>query len=156
MSDPILRDQLARLLDWEDAHAGFDAAVRNVPVASQGKRHRGMPHTLWQLLEHIRICQFDILDFSRNPHYREIPFEQYWPRTAAPPEKDSWESSIAAYRRDRDELKKLARNPKVDLFARIPHGSGQTYLRELLLVADHNAYHVGQMIVLRRLLGIWE
>jgi uncharacterized damage-inducible protein DinB len=156
MSNEALRQHLTRLLDWEDAHTSFDSAVEDVPPAAQGKKHAGAPHTLWQLLEHLRICQFDILDFSRNPDYREVKFEDYWPKAAAPPEKDSWKRSVAAYRRDREALKKLAADPQIDLFARIPHGTGQTYLRELLLVADHNAYHVAQIVLLRRLLGVWK
>jgi uncharacterized damage-inducible protein DinB len=151
-----LREHLRRLLDWEDAHVGFDKAVAKVPVARRGTVPKGAEHSLWQLLEHIRICQFDILDFCRNPGYVERPMEAYWPPSARPPSGRAWAGSIAAFRRDRDQLKRLAADRETDLFARIPHGSGQTYLRELLLVADHNAYHVGQVIALRRRLGIWS
>jgi uncharacterized damage-inducible protein DinB len=153
--DP-LREHLRRLLDWEDAHVGFDTAVAKVPRALRGTVPEGAAHSLWQLLEHLRICQFDILDFCRNPAYAEIPMEAYWPPSVAPPSAQAWAGSIAAFRRDRDDLKTLAANGEVDLFARIPHGSGQTYLRELLLVADHNAYHVGQLVSLRRRLGTWS
>ena len=137
--DP-LREQLRKVLDWEDAHVGFDKAVAGVPKALRGTIPEGSAHSLWQLLEHLRICQLDILDFCRNAAYVEMPMEAYWP----------------SFRRDRDELKRLAADRAVDLFARIPHGSGQTYLRELLLVADHNAYHVGQLVALRRRLGTWS
>jgi uncharacterized damage-inducible protein DinB len=150
-----LREHLWKLLDWEDAHTRFDKAVAKVPKALRGTIPEGSAHSLWQLLEHLRICQFDILDFCRNPDYAEIPMEAYWPPSASPPSDRAWEASVAAFRRDRDELKRMAADPKVDLFARIPHGSGQTYLRELLLVADHNAYHVGQLVALRRQLRIW-
>jgi uncharacterized damage-inducible protein DinB len=154
--DRELRAHLQKLLDWEDAHAGFDKAVARLPERLRGKAPKGSVHTPWQLLEHLRICQFDILDFCRNPDYVERSFAEYWPPSAAPPSKAAWEKSVAAFRRDREELKKLAADTTVDLFSRVPHGSGQTYLRELLLVADHNAYHVGQLVALRRALGIWK
>ena len=153
--DDSLREHLRRLLDWEDAHVGFDAAVKDVPDDFRGTVPEGSAHSLWQLLEHLRICQHDILDFCRNPEYVEIPMEAYWPKSAAPSSARAWKESVAAFRHDRDEMKKQAANRKVDLFARIPHGTGQTYLRELILVADHNAYHVGQLVALRRRLGIW-
>ncbi|HEV8130090.1 MAG TPA: hypothetical protein VGQ81_02480 [Acidobacteriota bacterium] len=101
------------------------------------------------------MCQLDILEFCRNPKYKELPPENYWPASAAPPTAMAWDQSVAEFRRDLEALKQLATDPAIDLFARIPHGSGQTYLRELLLVADHNAYHVAQLIVVRRCLGIW-
>jgi len=153
--DDALRALLSKLLDWEDAHASFDTAVEGIPADTRGLRPKGSPHSPWQLLEHLRICQNDILDFCRNPGYVERKFEDYWPRTAAPPSASAWDESVAAFRRDRDALKDLAADSTVDLFAAIPHGSGQTYLRELVLVADHNAYHVGQLVLLRRLLGAW-
>ena len=151
-----LREHLQRLLDWEDAHAGFDKAVAGMPVRLRGKAPKGSAHTPWQLLEHLRICQFDILDFCRNPGYVERSMAEYWPPTAAPPSANAWAQSVAAFRRDLEEMKRLAGDPKIDLFATIAHGSGQTYLREVLLVADHNAYHVGQLVALRRALGAWR
>jgi len=154
--DDSLREHLRKLLDWEDAHVSFDKAVAKVPGKVRGTVPEGSPHSLWQLLEHLRICQFDILDFCRNPGYVEMPMEAYWPPSATPPSERAWDESVAAFRRDRDELKRLAANREVDLFARIPHGTGQTFLRELLLVADHNAYHVGQFVALRRRLGTWS
>src|SRR5687768_9018424 len=153
--EEALRGHLKKLLSWEDAHVGFDAATGDVPQAARGKLAAGLPHTLWQLLEHVRITQFDILDFCRNPDYEELAREEYWPGTPAPPSEAAWEESLSAYRRDRKALESLADDRSVDLFARIPHGTGQTYLRELLLVADHNAYHVGQIVAVRRALGIW-
>ena len=152
-----LREHLRRLLDWEDAHAGFDTAVEGVPPDLRGTRPEGLPYSPWELLEHLRFTQRDILDFCRDPEYGERRWpDDYWPATADPPDPDAWERSAAAFRADRDALKALAADPAVDLFARIPHGDGQTYLRELLLAADHTAYHVGQLVAVRRLLGDWE
>jgi hypothetical protein len=151
------RHFLARLLDWEDAHAGFDKAVADIPAELRGKKPRGLPYSAWQIVEHLRIAQHDILDFCRNPRYREMKWpDDYWPKSPVPPSVDAWDRSISAYRRDRKALQRMATNAKLDLDAKIPHGTGQTYLRELLLVADHNAYHVGQLVLLRRLLGTWE
>lgn len=154
--DKSLREHLRKLLDWEDAHVSFDRAVEGVPAKLRGRAPEGWAHSPWQLLEHIRICQLDILDFCRNPKYVDMPMEKYWPPSATPPSDKAWDVSVAAFRRDRADLKKLAADGAIDLFARIPHGSGQTYLREILLVADHNAYHVGQLVALRRALGIWK
>jgi hypothetical protein len=150
-----LRDHLQKILDWEDAHTGFDAAIKDVPLDLRGKIPAGLPYSLWQVLEHLRICQLDILEFCRNPNYKEMKFEEYWPKTVAPPAPQAWDESVSAIRRDRSAMKALAGDSTVDLFASIPHGSGQTYLREILLVADHNAYHVADLIAIRRLLGIW-
>lgn len=151
-----LRAQLAAMLDWKDAHATFGAAVEGVPPEMRGRQPEGLPYSPWQLVEHLRITQGDILDFCRNADYRELRWpEDYWPDAAAPPSPRAWDESIRRYRADRDALKALAANADVDLFARIPHGTGQTYLRELLLAADHAAYHVGQLVAVRRLLGIW-
>ena len=152
-----LRAHLGRLLDWEAAHAGFDAAVKGIGPALRGVAPKGHPHSPWQILEHMRLAQLDILDFCRNPAYVwPSSMEEYWPPSASPPSAKAWRESTAAFRRDRGELKELAANRALDLFARIPHGTGQTYLRELLLAADHNAYHVGQLIAVRRCLGIWK
>jgi hypothetical protein len=155
--DRSLRTHLGRMLEWEDAHAGFDAAVRDVPPAARGVAPPGLPHSAWQLLEHLRRCQKDILDFCVDPAYVEPrSMDEYWPPAAAPPDEAAWDQSIAAFQRDRAALLALALDPDVDLFARVPQGTGQTFLRELLLVADHNAYHVGQLVLVRRLLGHWS
>jgi len=155
--DAALRDQVARYLTWDDAHAGFDAAVKGVAARFRGAAAPGFPHTLWQLLEHLRVAQRDILDFCVAPKYEEMKWpDDYWPKATAPGSDADWDRSIAAFRKDRDELAALGRDPGVDLFARVPNGTGQTYLRELLLVADHNAYHIGQMVLVRKALGIWE
>jgi uncharacterized damage-inducible protein DinB len=154
--DQSLREHLRKLLDWEDAHANFDSAVKGVDPKKYGEVPQGFAHSIWQLVEHIRRCQLDILDFCRNPKYKE-PFsmKEYWPPSVAPPSPEAWRESVAAYGRDREELKKLVADKGINLFAKIPHGSGQTYLRELILVADHNAYHVGQVVATRRALGNW-
>jgi hypothetical protein len=147
---------LVKLLSWEDAHVGFDAAVADLPPALRGTAPAGLPYSPWQLLEHLRITQHDILDFCRNPGYQEMSWpKDYWPRDAAPPSLSAWNESIEQFRHDRSALEALAGDPAIDLEARISHGSGQTYLRELLLVADHTAYHLGELIVVRRLLGAW-
>jgi uncharacterized damage-inducible protein DinB len=153
--DDALRVLLSKLLSWEDAHVSFDGAVEGIPADLRGARPERAPHSPWQLLEHVRICQRDILEFCRDPDYVERKVEDYWPAGTAPPTDAAWDESIAGFRRDRDALKALAADSETDLFGPIPHGSGQTYLRELVLVADHNAYHVGQLVLLRKLLGIW-
>ena len=156
MSDAPLRTQLSKYLDWREAHADFEAAVQGVHAGMRGIAPPGLPFSLWQILEHLRITQHDILDFCINPHYREMTWpDDYWPPTASPPSEDAWAVSIAAYRRDREAMQALARDPGIDLFATIPHGSGQTCLREILLVVDHASYHIGQLVLVRRLLGIW-
>lgn len=152
-----LRQLLSKLLEWGDAHVGFDTAVAGIPPKFRGVCPPGAPHSLWQLVEHLRIAQFDILDFCVNPQYEEKTWpDDYWPADAAPPTTRAWNASLARFEADRRALQKLAANPKTDLTARIPHGSGQTYLRELMLVADHTAYHVGQLVLLRQQLGIWK
>lgn len=154
-TDP-LRAHLARLLAWEDAHAGFEAVLKGVPPKLRGVRPQGLPYSLWELLEHLRLAQADILDFCVNPAYEDHVWPQdYWPPTPAPPDARAWAASIAAVKADRKAFLDLLKDPHLDLFAAIPHGQGQTYLREFLLVADHNAFHLGQMIVVRRLLGVW-
>jgi uncharacterized damage-inducible protein DinB len=156
-SEEAIRQQVGRLLAWEDAHVGFDTAIDGLPPGLRGKKPEGLPYTPWQLLEHLRRTQHDILDFCRNADYRELDWPaDYWPQGAEPPTAGAWDDSVAHFRQDRTALQQLATDPDVDLTATIPHGSGQTYLRELLLVADHSAYHVGELIVVRRLLGAWK
>jgi uncharacterized damage-inducible protein DinB len=156
VSDTALRELLARLLAWEDAHAGFEAAVGGMPVAHRGVRPPGLPYSAWELLEHVRIAQHDILDFCRNPHYAEMKWPaDYWPSSPEPPTTDAWDESVGRFLEDRRAMQELAADPQVELGAKIPHGTGQTYLRELMLVADHTAYHLGQLVLVRRLLGAW-
>jgi uncharacterized damage-inducible protein DinB len=154
--DKLLREHLQKLLDWEDAHTGFDSAVKGIPMEKRGIKPQGFPYSIWQILEHMRICQFDILDFCVNEEYEESKMDEFWPKTADPPDADAWDESIAAFRKNRKALRELTENSSIDLFAKIPHGTGQTYLRELLLVADHNAYHIADLVALRRVLGIWK
>ena len=149
-----LRNLLARLLEWEDAHVGFDATIDGIPPELRGTLPEGLPYSAWQLLEHLRLCQRDILDFCRDPDYVDPKsMAEYWPASAAPPTAKAWDESVAEFRADREAMKRIALHH--DLFAAIPHGTGQTYLREVVLLADHNAYTLGQLVVLRRLLGIW-
>jgi uncharacterized damage-inducible protein DinB len=155
-TDPV-RDQLIRALDWEEAHVGFDKAVDGIPAEKRGDRAAGFEHSAWQLLEHVRIAQEDILDFCVNAKYEHTKKwpDDYWPENPSPPNARAWTASIASFTRSRDELKRLTRDV-ADLTAKVPTGkAGQTYLRAILLVIDHAAYHVGQIVALRRALGIW-
>jgi uncharacterized damage-inducible protein DinB len=155
--DAAIRELLSKMLAWEDAHVGFDAAVANIAPDMRSKQAAGLPYSPWQLLEHLRRTQHDILDFCNNPDYKELNWPaDYWPASPAPPSAAAWDDSVKAFRRDRQALQQLAADAKVDLTATIPHGSGQTYLREIVLAADHTAYHVGQLVAVRRLLGIWK
>jgi DinB superfamily len=155
MTDTAVRTLLVSLLAWEDAHVGFDAAIEGIPDDKRGTQPPGL-HSPWELVEHLRITQHDILDFSVNPGYEALEWPQdYWPPTPAPSSAAAWDESVALFRRDREALQKLAADPAVVLTARIPHGTGQTYVREILLAADHAAYHVGQLVLVRQLLGIW-
>ena len=154
--DSALRQHILFLLRGGGAHIGFDEAIASLPVKLRGSKPRGAPHTPWQLLEHMRIAQWDILEFSRNAQHvsPEIP-GGYWPETEAPPSKAAWDKSVAAFRTHLKAMENLVNDPRTDLFAPIPHGDGQTILREALLVVDHNAYHLGQLVLVRRLLGAW-
>jgi hypothetical protein len=155
--DQSLRDHLVKLLQGRGAHLDFDKAIEGLPASARGAHAQGIPHTPWQILEHLRLAQWDILDFSRNPNYVYPKFpDDYWPETAAPPDDAAWGRSVEAFRRDLKEMQDLVADPKTDLFAKIPWGTGQTILREALLVADHNAYHVGQIVTLRQALGAWQ
>ena len=155
--DADLRKHLVNVLTKAEAHADFDAAVKGLPAELQGKVPEGSGHSPWMLLEHLRITLWDILDFSRNPDYKEIKWpDAYWPSDPAPPNDKAWDEAVKAFKHDLKEMCDLVSDPKTDLFAKIPHGSGQTILREALLVADHNAYHVGQLILVRKMLGAWK
>jgi uncharacterized damage-inducible protein DinB len=152
-----LRQQLTQLLAWSDAHVNFDDAVAGLPVAARGKVPKGLPYSPWQLVEHMRLAQSDILEFSVNRRYKEKQWPQdYWPASPAPPTTRAWNASIAKFKKDRRALQRLVANPRRDLLARVPTGTGQTVLREVALAADHTAYHVGQLVAVRRLLGHWS
>jgi hypothetical protein len=153
INDPV-REQIIKLLQGGQAHITLDGAVKDLPAQLRGVRPAGAPHTAWQLLEHMRIALWDILEFSRNPKHvsPEWP-DGYWPETEKPPSDAAWKKSIASIKRDTAQMEELVKDPKTDLYSKIPHGTGQNILREALLVADHNAYHIGQLVLLRRMLG---
>jgi hypothetical protein len=154
--DKALREHLLYLLGGGGAHLDFEAAVAGLPAELQGARPAGVPHTPWRLLEHLRIAQWDILEFCRNPRHVSPPFPAgYWPSGDAPPDPAAWDRSVTGFRADLRAMQDLVADPATDLFARIPHGDGQTVLREALLVADHLSYHLGQLVVVRRALGAW-
>jgi len=152
-----LREHIIYLLNGGGAHARFDDAVKDLPEQMRGVRPDGLPHSAWMLLEHLRLAQWDILEFSRNSKYKSPEWPKgYWPKTEAPPSAAAWNKSIQQFRKDLKSMQDLVANPKTDLLAPIPWGDGQTILREALLAADHNAYHLGQLVDLRRLLGAWK
>lgn len=152
-----MREHVISLLKGGHAHVTFDAAVKGIPPALRGKRPKGVEHSLWEILEHMRIAQSDILEFCRDPRHVSPEWPAgYWPKSAAPPTAGAWAKSVRAFRADLEAACKLVTDENTDLFGRIPHGDGQTILREALLIADHNAYHLGEMVLLRRLLGVWK
>jgi len=156
MDEKILREQLRRALSWHDAHAGWKSAVKDFPVKLRGKRPSGAPHSPWELLEHMRLAQKDILEFCRDPKHVSPSWpESYWPKDPAPPTAGAWDKSVQEFEKDVRAVQKLLDDPKTDLFAPIAHGKGQTILREVLVIADHNSYHLGQFVLVRRLLGAW-
>jgi hypothetical protein len=156
-SDAALREHVANLLTGGHAHVTFEDAVKDLPAELRGKTAKGAEHSPWELLEHLRIAQWDILEFSRDPHHKSPKFpEGYWPKTKEPEDEKAWDKSVRAIRRDLKEFCELVRNEATDLFAVIPHGDGQTVLGEALLAADHNAYHLGQLVLVRKMLGAWR
>jgi hypothetical protein len=155
--DNALREHLVYLLGGGGAHVDFESAVKDVPPELRGKIPPNAMHSLWGILEHLRIAQWDILDFSRSAKYEALKWpDEYWPKTEAPPDDRAWNQSIKRFRADLEAMKKLVSDPKTDLYAKIPHGEDQTILREALLIADHNAYHLGEFVIVRRLLGNWK
>ncbi|HET8655430.1 MAG TPA: DinB family protein, partial [Longimicrobiaceae bacterium] len=138
---------VAGSLDWKEAHAGFDRAVDGLPPELRGRRPDGYPHSVWELVEHIRLAQVDLLDFMVDPSYTAPTWpDDYWPPTPAPPSEAAWEASLTAIRTARARLKQLAMRPGLDLTAKVPNGDGQTYLRTILVAVDHAAYHTGQIV----------
>ncbi|HWZ83731.1 MAG TPA: DinB family protein [Terriglobales bacterium] len=155
VQDQPLRDHVLYLLRDGGAHAGFDAAIGDWPLQLAGVKVANFPHTAWMLLEHLRITQLDILEFSRNPTHASPAWpEGYWPKSEAPPSEKDWKASMAAFKKDLRAIEMLVANPKTDLYAKLPWGDGQTILREALLAADHNSYHLGQLVMLRKSIGI--
>jgi hypothetical protein len=155
LRDKLLRDQLLSLLKGEGAHVSFDNAIGDWPVQLAGVKVANFPHTAWMLLEHMRLAQWDILEFSCNSkHVSPAWPEGYWPASEAPANDNAWKASMAAFKKDLKAMQAFVANRRVELYARIPWGDGQTILREALLVADHNAYHLGQLVMLRKSIGI--
>lgn len=155
--DESLRKQLVSLLTEANAHATFDDAVKDLPAALRGKVPQGAEHSAWQLLEHLRIAQWDILEFSRDAKHKSPDWPGgYWPAAPEPPDEKAWDKSVRGFRKDLQAMCDLIADPGTDLYGKIAHGDGQTILREALLIADHNAYHVGQLVLVRRLLGAWK
>lgn len=156
-NDKSLRQHLLELLEGGGAHAKFDDVVKGLPPKLRGAKPENFPHSPWMVLEHLRIAQEDILEFCVNAKYKARKWpDDYWPKKPAPPSSAAWAKSVQQFRSDAKTMQKLVANPKTDLFARIPWGDGQTILREALLVADHNAYHLAQFVDVRRLLGAWK
>jgi len=157
MNDAALKEHVLYLLDGGGAHLDFEKAVAGIPAELRGAKPANIPHSPWRLVEHMRICQWDILEFSRNPDHVSPDFpDGYWPAGDAPPDDLAWDKCLSDFRDDLEAMRQLVRDESNDLFAEIPHGDGQTILREALLVADHNAYHLGQLVLVRRALGAWR
>jgi uncharacterized damage-inducible protein DinB len=148
---------VASSLDWEQAHSSLENALKGLPSELRGKRPNGFAHSVWELLEHIRITQHDLLDFVQDPDYEEklVWPKDYWPLAAAPSGDKAWNESIAAWRKDRMALERFTTDTKQDLTAKIPRGTGQTYLRTVLVAVDHASYHLAQIVTVRQLLGAW-
>jgi len=156
MDEKALREQLRTSLGWGEAHVAWKKAVADFPEEDRGTKPPGIPHSAWDLLEHTRIAQWDMLEFCRNPKHVSPDFPLgYWPKSSTPPNSTAWEESVKVFEQDLQAMERLVADPKTDLLAPISGGSGQTILREALLVADHNAYHLGQFVLLRKLLGNW-
>ena len=156
MSDKDLRDHLVQMVGGEGAHVGFDKIVADFPAELRGTVPEGATHSAWKLLEHLRIAQWDILEFSRDSEHKSPDFPSgYWPESALPPNEAAWDMSIKSFKADRQEMAALVAHPATDLFAKIPHGTGQTVFKEAYVVAKHNSYHFGEFVMLRRVLGIW-
>jgi len=154
--DKVLREQLAIFLGTQ-AHMSLADAVKGFPLKDMNVRPPNVPYTFWHLLEHIRIAQWDIIDFIRNPDYEELEWPRgYWPPKNAKATKKDWDETIARYQSDLKEMIALVKNPRTDLHAKIPHGDGQTILREAILIVDHNAYHIGEFAILRQVVNNWK
>jgi hypothetical protein len=156
-NDKSLREHLVKLLKGGDAHADFAKAIADFPAELRGKTPKWAEHSPWQLLEHLRIAEWDLVEFSRDKEHKSPDWPSgYWPAESAPPDPKAWDRSINEFCEGLEEMCKLVEDEKTDLFAKIPHGDGQTILREVLVLADHNAYHLGQIVLLRRMLGAWS
>jgi uncharacterized damage-inducible protein DinB len=157
LTDAALRKELKAPLLWGDAHVDWKTAIADLPVEKRGIRPAEFPYSAWELLEHARIAQRDILEFCLDPKYKPKAWPaEYWPGNPAPPDAAAWDKTVKEFEADTHELARLVENPRINLLAKIAHGSGQTILREALLLADHNAYHLGQFVLVRRALGAWK
>ena len=155
--DKALREHVLHVLKGGGAHITFESAIKGLRVPLRGRKPKGAEHSPWEILEHMRIAQWDILEFSRDPKHVSPEWPAgYWPETQAPANGRAWNKSVRAFLADLESMCTLVADESVDLFAKIPHGTGQTILREALLIADHNAYHIGEMVLARRLLGAWK
>lgn len=155
--DKALREDLTNLLTEAHAHASFDDAVKDLPANLRGKRPAALPHSPWELLEHLRIAQWDIIEYALNPKHESPEFPSgYWPKSPEPPDNKAWDNSLATFRKDLQTLLSKIKDPATDVLAPIPHAKNQSLLNKTLLVADHNSYHIGQLIIVRRLLGAWH
>jgi len=156
-NDKPVREHILKLLEGGHAHVTFEAAIKGIPAALRGKRPKGVEHSPWEILEHMRIAQWDILEFSIDAKHVSPQWPSgYWPKTKTPPNDKAWAKSVRAFNADLEAMRKLVAADSTDLYAPIPHGDGQTILREALLIAGHNAYHLGELVLVRRLLGAWE
>jgi hypothetical protein len=155
-NNKALREHLRKVLSWREAHADWKQALAGLDPVHRGVRPPGSPHSAWELLEHARLAQWDILDFAVNPKHVSPDWPSgYWPKNPAPADEAEWEKSVREFFHDLQEMEKLVSNPRTDLFAPIPHGTGQTILRQVLLLADHNSHHLGQLVLVRRMVGAW-
>jgi len=156
MNDPV-REQIINLLKGGQAHLTLDDTLKGFPEKLRGVKPPGAPHSAWQLLEHLRIAQWDILEFSRDAKHVSPKWpEGYWPTNDKPPTDAQWKKCVSAIKKYLQTMQRLVEDPRTDLYSKIPHGTGQNILREALLIADHNAYHLGQLLLVRRLLGAWH
>ena len=156
-SNESWRSIIASAFDWEQAHANVDSSVADLAPADRGRRPENHPHSVWELVEHIRRAQWDLLDFCRNPNYKEQKWpDDYWPDSPAPKDDAEWNASLEAIRRDAKEFQEFTKTFEKDLAEKIPHGSGQTYLRTILVSIDHTSYHCGQILSVRRMIGAWK
>jgi hypothetical protein len=152
-----VRKQLISLLTDSNAHQSFDDAVKDLPAELRGVKPDNLPYSIWQLVDHIRIVQWDILEFSRDPSHQSPPWPAgYWSKEIAPPDEGAWQQALDQIRQDRDAFIALLNDPKQDLYGPFAHGNGQNLLREAILIGDHNAYHIGEIIIVRRLLNAWK
>lgn len=155
-SEKTVRELLLEQLEGKNAHVDFDQAVQGLTYKQTGIKVERLPHTIWELIEHIRIAQADILEFCKNSDYEELDWPaDYWPESHQPESEEELQASIKAIREGLEEMRDMIRNPENDLQTPLDHGDGQTLFREAMLIVDHNAYHIGQIVQIRRLLGSW-